>query len=52
MYSREQYGAGEFSGADTGSEFVAEPTVEIGIGNHVTLDPELLWERRWTEPAG
>ena len=52
MYSREQYGAGEFSGLVDGSELVAEPAVEIGIGNHVTLGPELLWERRWAEPAG
>lgn len=51
MYEQERYGAGEFSGALDGSELIAEPAVEIGIGEHVKLGPELLWERRWARQA-
>lgn len=49
MYSREHYGAGVITGAFEGSEIIAEPAVEIGIGGQLTVGPEFLWERRWAE---
>jgi hypothetical protein len=51
IHERERYGhvSGAAGFGIDGSELSIEPGVETGIGEHLRIGPELLWEQRWTD---